>query len=156
MGDYLLLKAKKKPDFNWYFPEYLYRGIPSPIITDDYIVVGKNCCVHIDNGWNYIEEWEEIGSIRWTKGNAKCFLKPKKVGNSIILKFFSGYDNFEFILRVSQNMKVISELNCVANTGWETTCHKLPEITLDPLSVEFCMKKPWVPQQMGIKDMGWK
>jgi len=154
LGDYLLLKTKKKPDFNWYFPEYLYRGTPSPIITDDYIVVGKNCCIHIDNGWNSIEKWDEIGNIRWTKRNAKCLLKPKKVNNSMFIKFFSGHNNFEFTLRVSQNMKVISELNFVANTGWETICHKLPEISLDLLSIEFYIKKPWVPQQMGINADG--
>ena len=152
LGDYLLLKTKKKLDFNWYFPEYLYRGTPSPIITDEYIIVGKNCNIHIGNGWNNIEKWDEIGSIRWTKGYAKCFLKPKKVNNSMIIKFFSGQDNFEFSLRVSQNLKVISELNFVANTGWETISHRLPEISLDPLSIEFCMKSPWVPQQMGIND----
>jgi SAM-dependent methyltransferase len=150
LGDYLLLKTKKKPDFNWYFPDYLYRGIPTPIITDDYIVVGKNCGIHIDNGWNSIEKWGEIGSIRWTKRNSKCFLKPKKVDNSMMIKFFSGHDIFEFTLRISQNMTVISELNFIANTGWETINHKLPEISLDPLSIEFCMKKSWVPQQMGI------
>jgi SAM-dependent methyltransferase len=152
LGDYLLLKTKKKPEFNWYFPEYLYRGTPRPLITDDYIVVGKNCCIHIDKGWNSIEKWDKIGDIRWTKGNANCFLKPKKVDNTIIIKFFSGHDNFEFTLRVSQNMNVISELNFVANAGWETICHKLPEITLDPLSIELYMKKPWVPQQMGINS----
>ncbi|MFA4848362.1 MAG: methyltransferase domain-containing protein [Methanoregula sp.] len=150
LGDYLLLKTKKKPDFNWYFPEYLYRGIPSPIITDDYIVVGKNCNIHIDNGWNTIETWNEIGYIRWTKKNAKCFLKPKKVNNSMYLKFFSGHDDFEFSLRISQNMTLITELNFIANTGWETICQKLPEISMDSLSIEFCIKKSWIPQVMGI------
>jgi SAM-dependent methyltransferase len=150
LGDYLLLKTKKKPVFNWYFPDFLYRGTPSPIITDEYIIVGKNCSIHIDNGWNSIEKWDKIGSIRWTKRKAKCFLKPKKIDNSIIITFFSGLDGFEFKTRVSQNMKVISELNFIAKTGWETICIKLPEISLDSLSIEFCMKNSWEPQQMGI------
>jgi SAM-dependent methyltransferase len=154
LGEYLLLKTNKKPDFNWYFPDYLYRGIPSPIITDEYIIIGKNCSIHIDNGWNCIEKWNEIGNIRWTKRNAKCFLKPKKVENSMIIKFFSGHDNFDFKVRISQNMKVISELNLLAKTGWDTICHKLPQITLDPVSIEFCIKKSWVPQQMGISADG--
>jgi SAM-dependent methyltransferase len=154
LGDYLLLKTKKKADFNWYFPDYLYRGIPRPIITDEYIIVGKNCSIHIDDGWNSIEKWDEIGSIRWTKKNAKCFLKPKKVNNSMSIKFFSGHDNFEIKIIVSQNLKVLSELNFIASTGWETICHKLPEISLDPLSIELCVKKSWVPQQMGISADG--
>ncbi len=154
LGDYLLLKTNKKPDFNWYLPDYLYRGTPNPIITDDCIVVGKNCSIHIDTGWNGIEKWNEIGNVRWTKKNAKCFLKPKKAENSLLINFFSEHDNFEFILRVSQKMNVIIELNFVANTGWQTICQKLSEISLDPLLIEFCIKNPWVPQQLGFNADG--
>jgi SAM-dependent methyltransferase len=154
LGDYLLLKTKKKPNFNWYFPEYLYRGTPSPIITDEYIVVGKNCSIHIDNGWNCIEEWDGIGSIRWTKGNAKCYLKPKKTNNSLNINYYSAFNDFEFKVIITQNTRIIAEYDFFANSGWGKSSYELPEISYDPLSIEFHIKKSWIPQQMGINADG--
>jgi len=154
LGDYLLFKAKKKPEFSWYLPEYLYRGNPSTIVMDEYITMGKNCCIHIDSGWNCIEKWNKIGNIRWTKKNAKCHIKPKKTENSLIINFYSAFNNFEFFVKISQNMKVISEFKHIADFGWGEITRKLPDISYDPLCIEFLITESWIPQQKGINDDG--
>lgn len=150
LGDYLLFKAKKEFDFHWYFPDYLYRGKPRMIITDDYIIIGKNCNIHIDTGWNDIEIWEDIGKIRWTKQNATCYLKPKKNKNKLVLHLFSAHDNYKFTIRILQKKTIISEFHFLVNCGWETISSQLPEITLDPITVELSNNTSWVPQEMGI------
>jgi len=152
LGDYLLFKVKKKPEFAWYLPGYLYRGNPRLIIMDNYITMGKNCCVHIDSGWNCIETWNKNGNIRWTQKNAKCHIKPKKIDNSLIITFYSEFNNFEFSVIISQKMKVISEFKYNADAGWGKITHKLPDITYDPLCIEFNITEPWIPRQRGMNE----
>ncbi|MCJ7638252.1 MAG: class I SAM-dependent methyltransferase [Nitrososphaeraceae archaeon] len=150
VGDYLLVKTRKKSDFNWYFPEYLYRGTPNKVITDDYMTIGKNCNVHVDDGWNDVEKWNEICHIRWTKKSSKCYLKPKKTNNSLIINYYSAFNDFEFKVIIIQNTRIIAEFDSFANSGWRKISYELPEISYDPLLIEFQIKESWIPQQMGI------
>jgi len=152
LGDYLLFKVIKKPEFSWYLPEYLYRGNPTLVITDEFILMGKNCCVHIDSGWHCIETWSKKGNIRWTKKNAKCHIKPKKIDNLLIIDFYSAFDNFEFSVLISQNNKVIFEFKHNADFGWGKIIHRLPVVSCDPLSIEFIITESWIPQQKGLNE----
>jgi len=148
------MSSEVSPLTNLIIARKVYRGMPGPIISNEYMVVGKNCCVHIDNGWNNIEKWDEIGSIRWTKKNAKCFLKPQKTNNLLIINYYSAFNDFEFKVIIIQNTRIIAEYDTFANLGWNNSSYELPEISCDPLAIEFLIKKSWIPQQMGINADG--
>src|SRR5690606_36162012 len=95
-------------EFNWYFPNYLFRGVPRTYIIEDYIKMGKNCIVQIGEGFYSSEIWEDIGGIRWTTKKATCFLKPKKALNYLCCNCYAVFENYNISIKIFQDQKVIA------------------------------------------------
>lgn len=151
-GDYLILSTQKRDDFSWYFPNYLFRGVPRTYIIEDNIKMGKNCIVQIGKGFFDPERWEEVGGIRWTTKKATCFLKPNDARNNLCFKCYAAFDNFPISVRIFQDHNVIAEAHFSLNKEWNTEKIKLPEISDLPLEIEFDVEKTWIPKEINEKS----
>jgi SAM-dependent methyltransferase len=151
-GNYLLVKARKKEDFIWYFPEYLYRGIPKNYIIDDYIKMGKNCSIHIGEGWNNLEKWENGNYIRWTKKQSTLYLKVSNKKKELHIDFYSSMENLNFHVLLYHNNVKLYEHGYIVKSGWQNLSIEIPEIEKGDLKVDIIVDKPWSPKALGINN----
>lgn len=151
-GNYIIIKAVKKNDFNWYFPEYLFRGTPNKIIVDSYIKMGKNCYIHIGDGWHCLEFWKEMGHIRWTKKQCTVFLNPKGTERKLYLKFFSALNNFKFKIIIFQNNEKIKEHDYIAKNGWQELSIDLNLKSKNTIRIEIVIDKTLIPKELEINE----
>lgn len=151
-GNYIIIKAVKEDYFNWYFPEYLFRGAPTKIIEDDYIKMGKNCYMHIDEGWHGLEFWKEVGHIRWTKKLSMLFLMPEGLERKFYIRFYSAQNNFKFTIIIFQNNERIIEKEYIAKNGWQELSIALNLKSKNTVRTEILIDKTWIPKELGSSE----
>ncbi len=139
MGEYLLVTAKKKEEFRWYFPSYLFRGIPGKMVINDYLIIGRNCNVQMGNGWHVLENWNSVGQIRWSGRKCSAYLMPKKPNNRLRIVFYSALNNFAFKVVASQGKDSLIEAQHNASSGWQEMLIDLPPLKIEDLKIELIM-----------------
>lgn len=150
LGSYILIKVQKTGDFNWYYPDYLFRSGIKSFVIDNYIKVGKNCAPHIRGFYN-LENWSDA-RIRWTTKEAIVTLKPTGKEKKLYLKFFSNFEEFKFKIEVYQkDQQIISRL-VSARAGWQEIELDPPSVSEDNMMINIAIKKTWCPQKLGINE----
>ena len=148
LGSYILIKIQKTRDFNWYYPDYLFRSGIKSVVVDNYIKIGKNCAPHI-NGFYHMENWSNA-RIRWTTKEATVTLKPTGKEKKLYLKFFSNFEEFKFKIGVYQKDQPIISRLVSARAGWQEIELNLSSVSEDNMMINISIENPWCPQKLGI------
>jgi hypothetical protein len=72
-GEYILMRARKCPNFVRYYPDWLYRSMPSRV-EEGYVIMGKNDATQLGSGW-HVREHLDGRFARWTSKSAKAWLR---------------------------------------------------------------------------------
>jgi hypothetical protein len=89
-GYNLYARARRGPEFRWYYPEWLFRsGMPRPRVRDPFVRVGVNDAVQLGSGWWNFEYWSD-GPMRWMSSRAEAFVRARGGERSLRLLVWGG------------------------------------------------------------------
>jgi SAM-dependent methyltransferase len=66
--------ARRRPEFHWYYPAWLFRsGLPQRRVRQPFVRMGINDAVQLGCGWWSLEHWPD-GPMRWSYPRAEAFV----------------------------------------------------------------------------------
>jgi SAM-dependent methyltransferase len=89
-GYNIYARARRGPEFRWYYPEWLFRsGMPRARVRDTFVRVGVNDAVQLGSGWWSFERWAD-GPMRWMSSRAEAFVRARGGERSMRLLVWGG------------------------------------------------------------------
>ncbi len=151
-GEYILARAKKRGQFVPYYPDYLFKSMQPKKVIDNYVKIGDNCLVHLNDECYEIEDWKENGLIRWSSKEAVISLKPKGDEKALQIVFYSMLEDFTFDLVITQKDRQLARKTGKAKKGWQQIEQKIRVSKNDALEIRMICQNTFSAKELGINQ----